>query len=171
MPVEHAQQRGRTLQIDSETAMVALGDTLAERLDRWQRAQGGRQVLVTLSGDLGAGKSVLVRSMLRHLGHAGPVKSPTFTLVETYTLNHGRSAAHLDLYRLADPEELDYIGFRDLVADNDWLFIEWPDRGRGYLPDAILAVHIAYPVTASGELSTQRTVTLDAAAPALLHGL
>jgi len=99
--------------------------------------------VLTLTGDLGAGKSVLARSIIRALGHSGAVKSPTYTLVETYDLREWR-IAHLDLYRLNDPEELHYLGFDDIVANSDLLIIEWPDKGAGLLPKATLEVTIHY---------------------------
>lgn len=151
--------------------MVVLGETLADRLIRSRQPQGSEPLLVSLSGDLGAGKSVLVRAMLRRLGYTGPVKSPTFTLVETYTLDGGAQAAHLDLYRLADPEEIEYIGFRDLLDSCDWLFIEWPEKGEGLLPAATLVVHIAYPPVQDGAVSCCRSVRLDATIAGLLDGL
>jgi tRNA threonylcarbamoyladenosine biosynthesis protein TsaE len=99
--------------------------------------------VVTLSGPLGAGKTELVRACLRGLGHGGAVRSPTYTLVETYPLA-GCTVHHLDLYRLGDPEELELIGVRDLAtADAVWL-IEWPDRGGDRLPEADWALEIAY---------------------------
>lgn len=80
---------------------------------------------ITLSGELGAGKTTFCRGFLRACGHKGSVKSPTYTLLEDYQTSVGR-ISHLDLYRLDDPEELEYIGFRDLLEAT--LLIEWPER-------------------------------------------
>lgn len=115
--------------------MAALGLELARRL--------APPRVVTLSGPLGAGKTELVRACLHGLGHDGPVRSPTYTLVESYPLATC-TVHHLDLYRLGDPEELELIGIRDLAtADAVWL-IEWPDRGGDRLPPVDWAIAIAY---------------------------
>ena len=98
--------------------------------------------VVHLRGELGAGKTTLVREILSALGYPGTVKSPTYSLYETYCVN-GRTVHHLDLYRLTDPEELDYIGFRDLL-DADLLLIEWPERGAEHVPRASLTILIDY---------------------------
>lgn len=105
--------------------------------------------LWTLSGELGAGKSVLVRAVIHALGYVGRVKSPTYTLIETYELNSSScdaiaSIAHLDLYRLQDPAELDYLGFDDLVNEQDLIMIEWPQQGGGRVPKADLHISISY---------------------------
>jgi tRNA threonylcarbamoyladenosine biosynthesis protein TsaE len=104
-------------------------------------ASGG--LVVHLSGELGAGKTTLVRGILRGLGHVGSVRSPTYTLVEPYEFPD-RRVYHLDLYRLGDPEELEWIGIRDLLDADSLAFIEWPERGRGVLPPADLGVEIDY---------------------------
>ena len=110
-------------------------------------AQLGRTLLpgciIYLRGDLGAGKTTLARGLLHGLGHRGTVKSPTFTLVEPYELA-GWRLFHWDLYRLGDPEELEYLGLRDQLDGEAVLLIEWPERGQGELPAADIDVALAY---------------------------
>lgn len=122
-----------TRAVADAAAMDALGRGLARVLD------GG---IVFLEGELGAGKSTLARGILRGLGHTGTVRSPTYTLVEPYTLPGG-TVYHLDLYRLADPEELEWLGLRDMLERDALLLIEWPERGAGCLPGADLLIRIA----------------------------
>jgi tRNA threonylcarbamoyladenosine biosynthesis protein TsaE len=113
--------------------MEALGARLTKGI--------GAVQLVYLRGTLGTGKTTLVRGVLRAMGHTGVVKSPTFTLVETYLLN-GRHIYHFDLYRMNHAEELEFIGFRDYVKNNSLCLVEWAERGAAVLPSADLDVEI-----------------------------
>lgn len=109
----------------------------------------GRRWLVSLAGELGAGKTTLVRGLLQGLGHGGRVRSPTYTLIEPYRIG-GRDILHLDLYRLADPGELEYLGLGDLLTPESIALVEWPERGRDLLPPADLAVTLGYPAAGAG---------------------
>jgi tRNA threonylcarbamoyladenosine biosynthesis protein TsaE len=96
--------------------------------------------VVHLRGDLGAGKSSLARALLRALGVTGSIKSPTYSLVERYPLADGREAVHLDLYRIRDPGELDYLGLDDLGDREVLWLVEWPERGGAALPPPDLEI-------------------------------
>lgn len=127
--------KNKTIFIPDEQAMMQLGGNIADQFPK-----GG---IVLLKGDLGAGKTTLVRGLLRYLGFTGIVKSPTYTLVEPYQLNQ-RTIYHFDLYRLGDPEELEYIGGRDYWDSDSLCLIEWPENAQGYLPDEDLKVDITH---------------------------
>lgn len=97
---------------------------------------------VFLSGQLAAGKTTLARGLVRALGHDGAVKSPTFTLVESYELAD-RRVHHFDLYRITDPEELEYIGLDEYFDGSALCLVEWPERGAGVLPVADLELRLS----------------------------
>ena len=132
------------IETDSEQALKRLAGQCAQA---W--ADGLRDgLIVGLSGDLGAGKTTWVRAMLRGLGHAGRVPSPTYTLLEHYEFGP-LTVVHLDLYRLAAPDELEFLGLRDWLArPRTWILAEWPDRGGHWVRslDLVLALDITGPV-------------------------
>lgn len=135
--------------LKDESATLEFGAKLAEKLP----SKG----IIFLYGDLGAGKTTLVRGILQALGHKGSTKSPTYTLVEPYQIGQ-RLIYHFDLYRLSDAEELEYMGMRDYLDQQALCFIEWPQNGRGFLPVADLSIKLAYE-------GQQRKMTLEASQP------
>lgn len=138
------------IDLPDEAATLALGAALAPHL-----VPG---LVLLLRGELGAGKTTLVRGLLRALGHAGRVKSPTYTLVEVYEVSR-LSLYHFDFYRFHDPTEWIDAGFRDVFNGRNVCLVEWPERARGQLPPADL--EIALEVTEPG-----RSATLAASSPA-----
>lgn len=102
--------------------------------------------VVYLHGDLGAGKTSFVRALLTACGVRGRIRSPTYSLVESYAFDT-RAAHHLDLYRIADAGELEWLGLADLAAPDDLFFVEWPERGVGALPAADLHLYLEHAVS------------------------
>jgi len=115
--------------------MLALGAKLASHISV--------PALVFLHGELGAGKSTLVRGFMAGLGYQGRVKSPTYTLVEPYEVGED-IIYHMDLYRLADPEELEFLGIRDILSGRSICLIEWPEKAEGLLGKADIDINISY---------------------------
>ncbi len=123
------------LLIESADQMRALGARLSDA------CSGGG--VITLAGELGSGKTTLVRGALERRGVRDGVRSPTYTLIELYPFTD-LTLAHFDLYRLGDPEELEYLGFRDYLDADTLCLIEWPERARGLLQDVDLEIRFAY---------------------------
>ncbi len=146
--------------------VLVLDPAAAERLGRWLAGRLEPGMVIHLRGDLGAGKTSLVRAVLQGLGVRGPVRSPSYTLVESYDVG-GRSCHHLDLYRLGDPEELEWLGLRDLLAGPAVLFVEWPERGGALLPAPDLEIRIEH----AGDRRRYRLRGPTARGAALLAGL
>jgi tRNA threonylcarbamoyladenosine biosynthesis protein TsaE len=123
------------LWLSGSESQLAFGARLAAALPS--------RLILYLEGDLGTGKTTLARGILSGLGHRGAARSPTYTLLEPYDLG-ARQVNHLDLYRLGDPEELEYLGLRDLLAEDAVWMVEWPERGLGVLPPPDLTILIEY---------------------------
>lgn len=118
-----------------ETATRAFAQTLAQRA-------AIANALLELRGDLGAGKTTFVRHLLAGLGVQGRIKSPTYAVVEPYTLPSGLNIWHFDFYRFNDPREWEEAGFRDIFASAGLKLVEWPEKAGAYLPQADLVIAI-----------------------------
>lgn len=128
----------KTLFLANEAAQEALAGQLARYCPPG--------TVIFLQGELGSGKTTFVRGFLHALGHTGVVKSPTYTLVEPYLVNQ-QQIYHFDLYRLADPDELEYAGGRDYFDGHSICLVEWPEKAEGYLPKADLLCQLGYENT------------------------
>jgi tRNA threonylcarbamoyladenosine biosynthesis protein TsaE len=151
------------IELPDENATLVLGERLSEVIEK----QGQRLVVIFLSGDLGMGKTTFSRGLLKASGHKGNVKSPTYTLVEPYDLEK-RKVYHFDLYRLGEPEELEFMGIRDyfeMPADNEKpsvCLLEWPEQGGDYLskPDFIITLKIKQLAGSEDEVKFGRSAEI-----------
>jgi tRNA threonylcarbamoyladenosine biosynthesis protein TsaE len=141
--------------------------TLTEgQLTDWGRRIGaavGTPVFLALSGDLGAGKSVLARAIARGAGVEGVLPSPTFNLVFRYAAGRGATVVHLDLYRLERPEQVWELGWRELGAADEIVIVEWPERAAALLPRDRWDIRLEY----AGETARKVSAVAHGAAPAL----
>lgn len=138
----------KTLELADEAATMALGARLSEILKPG--------MVVYLSGDLGVGKTTLVRGILRGFGYAGRVKSPTYTLLESYVLSK-LTLQHYDLYRMIDPREWLDAGFRDDCNAATLCLVEWPEKAAGLLPKPDINIRLSV----AGEGRTARIEALS----------
>ena len=141
----------RTLELPIASSTDVLGRALAHALP------ADRSFVVHLRGELGAGKTSLARALLRGLGWTGSIKSPTYSLVERYPLAGGREAVHLDLYRIREPAELEFLGLDDLAGRPVLWLVEWPERGGAALPPPDLEIALAH--APSGRHATLRALS------------
>lgn len=141
--------------LEAAEATKAIGMRLGNYVLKEQQS-----MVVFLEGQLGAGKTTFTGGVLQGLGHSGAVKSPTYTLVEPYE-HLVLPAYHFDLYRLGDPEELEYMGIRDYFDHHALCLVEWPYRGQGFLPEPDIVVQLV-SASSSDETTVGRKILIQA---------
>ena len=162
-------------QLKDSQATDEFGQSLALALKNLLQNKDKTAFLIFLNGELGAGKTSLVRACLRALGVCGAIKSPTYTLLEPYDVEisntsssthvlSGLKIAHLDLYRLQEPEELDYIGGRDLKDTYQLIFVEWPEKAQGFIANPDINIQLNH-------IDTGREVIVSSAVTQLMKTL
>ena len=147
------------LSLENEGQSTSFAKTVARCCDELNTFEKG--MIFYLKGDLGAGKSFFSRAFIQFFLPEQKVKSPTYTIVETYK-NSTNSLHHLDLYRLCDPEELEYLAVRDLFSENFVALIEWPQKGKPVLPPADIEIEFVY---LGGESNAGRRVEIRSLSP------
>jgi tRNA threonylcarbamoyladenosine biosynthesis protein TsaE len=160
----------RSIYLLDAAATRAIGEVLGKALGRQPLNEA---LLITLSGELGAGKTTLVGGFMAALGVTGPVRSPTYALMEPYELEE-LSVYHLDLYRLTDPAQLEDLGLRDLLRPQTILLVEWASRGGNFFAHPDLQITLSYPESTTEQGMGGRKLTLqsdDIALQSLIDGL
>ena len=132
-----------TFYLQNENILLEFGQHFARAIQDFLNEHPEQGAVIYLNGDLGAGKTTLTRSVVRQFGHQGNVKSPTYTLVEEYQLAPF-AVYHFDLYRLADPEELEFMGIRDYFRPQTLCLLEWASKGEGMIPEPDIIVQLDY---------------------------
>ena len=144
-------------QLAEEAATIALGAALASGFVELRAQVPSTTLCLHLLGELGAGKSTLARALLRGLGVTGKIKSPTYALVEPYDSAHGL-LLHMDLYRLTEAAELEYLGVDSLFAQAALMLIEWPEKAGALLPEPDLKISLSHNSDAN---QTGRTLQIS----------
>jgi len=169
--MEHATHISYSLA--NEAATVALGRELATAIAAvldaaTNKPSGSQNLCIYLLGDLGAGKTTMSRGIIQALGHIGAVKSPTYTLVEPYEIKGAngklRQVFHFDLYRLADPAELEFLGLDDYFSESSICLIEWPARGGDFIPPADITLTLS-------DMDLVSVESVESKEPSVLAGL